>query len=77
MKGSVSVVADDGKNRQEFLLQKPNQGIFLPAGIWGVQYKYSADAVLLVFASEVYSAEDYIRDYNAYLDYLAEEGCRG
>ncbi|HRF86971.1 MAG TPA: WxcM-like domain-containing protein [Pseudomonadales bacterium] len=77
VKGSVSVVADDGKNRQEFLLQKPNQGIFLPAGIWGVQYKYSADAVLLVFASEVYSAEDYIRDYNAYLDYLAEEGCRG
>ncbi|HSC76091.1 MAG TPA: WxcM-like domain-containing protein [Pseudomonadales bacterium] len=66
-KGSVSVVADDGKTRQEFLLQKPNQGVFLPAGTWGIQYKYSADAVLLVFASEHYNASDYIRNYDDFL----------
>ncbi len=66
-KGNVSVVADDGKTRQEFLLQKPNQGVFLPAGTWGIQYKYSPDAVLLVFASEHYRADDYIRDYNDFL----------
>jgi UDP-2-acetamido-3-amino-2,3-dideoxy-glucuronate N-acetyltransferase len=66
-KGSVSVVADDGKTRQEFLLQKPNQGVFLPAGTWGIQYKYSSDAVLLVFASEHYNADDYIRNYDDFL----------
>lgn len=71
-KGSVSVVADDAKNRQEFLLQKPNQGVFLPAGTWGIQYKYSADAVLLVFASEHYNAEDYIRNYNDFLVFATE-----
>jgi hypothetical protein len=66
-KGSVSVVADDGQTRQEFLLNKPNQGVFLHAGTWGIQYKYSADAVLLVFASEHYKADDYIRNYDDFL----------
>ena len=69
-KGSVSVVADDGKTRQEFLLQKPNQGVFLPAGTWGIQYKYSSDAVLLVFASEHYNASDYIRNYDDFLEFV-------
>jgi UDP-2-acetamido-3-amino-2,3-dideoxy-glucuronate N-acetyltransferase len=71
VKGSVSVVADDGKTRQEFVLQKPNQGVFLPAGTWGIQYKYSSDAVLLVFASEHYSADDYIRNYDDFIRYVS------
>ncbi|HQQ73995.1 MAG TPA: WxcM-like domain-containing protein [Pseudomonadales bacterium] len=71
-KGTVSVVADDGNTRQEFVLQKPNQGVFLPAGTWGIQYKYSEDAVLLVFASEHYSAEDYIRNYDDFIKYCRE-----
>lgn len=66
--GSVSVVADDGDHREEFLLDRPNKGLFLPAMTWGIQYKYSADAVLLVFASEYYDAGDYIRDYDRFLE---------
>lgn len=67
IKGSCHVVADDGKQRQEFILDKPNKGIYLPPMIWGVQYKYSADAVLMVFASEYYDANDYIREYSNFL----------
>ena len=37
------------------------------ARVWGIQYKYSADAVLLVFASHYYDADDYIRDYDQFL----------
>lgn len=65
--GSCAVVADDGVNRCEFLLDRPDAGIHLPPMIWGIQYKYSADAVLLVFASEHYDATDYIRDYDSFL----------
>lgn len=65
--GSVSVVADDGVNREEFLLDRCNKGLFLPAMTWGIQYKYSPDAVLLVFASEYYDPDDYIRDYGQFL----------
>lgn len=63
VRGSCAVVADDGINRQEFLLDRQDLGIHLPPMVWGIQYKYSADAVLLVFASHYYDSADYIRDY--------------
>jgi len=65
--GSVAVVADDGKTRREFLLNKPNLGIHLPPRIWGTQYKYSKDAVLLVLASHHYASSDYIRNYDEFI----------
>lgn len=66
VRGSCAVVADDGINRQEFLLDRPDFGIHLPPMVWGIQYKYSADAVLLVFASHYYDNADYIRDYSEF-----------
>ncbi|SEA14157.1 WxcM-like domain-containing protein [Acidovorax soli] len=67
VRGSCAVVADDGTNRQEFLLDRPDIGIHLPPMVWGIQYKYSPDAVLLVFASHYYDNADYIRDYSEFL----------
>ena len=65
--GSMSVVADDGEHREEFVLDKPSMGIYLPPMTWGIQYRYSTDAVLLVFASDYYDGADYIRDYGDFL----------
>jgi len=67
VRGSCAVVADDGVNRQEFMLDRPELGIYLPPMVWGIQYKYSADAVLMVFASHFYDGADYIRDYSEFL----------
>ena len=64
--GKVSVVADDGRTRREFLLDRPDIGLYLPPLTWGIQYKYSEDAVLLVFASHYYDNADYIRDYEEF-----------
>lgn len=64
--GSVNVVADDGRVRKEFVLDRPDAGLHLPPLTWGIQYKYSPDAVLLVFASHYYDANDYIRDYEEF-----------
>lgn len=69
--GSVRVLADDGRQRQEFVLDAPSLGLYLPAMVWGTQHRYSADAVLLVFASDPYDADDYIRSYDAFLAALA------
>jgi UDP-2-acetamido-3-amino-2,3-dideoxy-glucuronate N-acetyltransferase len=66
--GSCAVVVDDGKNRAEVLLDAPNKGIYLPPLTWGIQYKYSSNAVLLVFASDPYDADDYIRSYSTFID---------
>lgn len=69
--GSCSVVADDGHVRDEFELNDPSLGLHLPPLTWGVQYKYSHDAVLLVFASEFYDAAEYIRSYGEFMDLVS------
>lgn len=65
--GSMSVVVDDGAHREEFQLDRPDAGLHVPPLVWATQYRYSPDAVLLVFASEQYDAADYIRDYDEFL----------
>jgi UDP-2-acetamido-3-amino-2,3-dideoxy-glucuronate N-acetyltransferase len=66
VRGSVTVVVDDGTNSEEIVLDAPNVGLYLPPLVWAVQYKYSADAMLLVLASDPYDPDDYIRDYDAF-----------
>ena len=66
--GRCQVMTDDGRLRQEYTLDDPTLGLYLPPMTWGVQYRYSSDAVLLVFASHCYDADDYIRDYQLFLD---------
>ncbi len=70
VKGSVVCVLEDGAQRIEIKLDQPNVGLYMPASIWGTQYRYSDDAVLLVFASHYYDANDYIRSYDAFLEYI-------
>jgi len=65
--GSCEVIADDGENRQGFLLDDPSIAVLLPPMVWGVQHRFTADAVLLVLASEKYDPADYIRDYDEFL----------
>lgn len=73
VRGSCTVLADDGVNRTEVLLDSPDKGIYLPPMVWGVQYKYSDDAVLLVFASHHYDGSDYIRNYSEFLDAVKQQ----
>lgn len=66
MHGSCRVLLDDGNNRCEVTLDGPDKGVFMPEMIWGTQYRYSGDAVLLVFASRPYEADDYLRTYEEF-----------
>ena len=68
--GSIAVIVDDGQRREEFLLNEPHIGIHIPPKVWGIQYKYSSDAVLFVLASHEYDPTDYLRDYDDYLEYM-------
>jgi UDP-2-acetamido-3-amino-2,3-dideoxy-glucuronate N-acetyltransferase len=66
--GRVAVVVDDGERRCEIELDSRAVGLYLPPMTWGTQYKYSEDAVLLVFASHLYDPDDYIRDYDQFTE---------
>jgi UDP-2-acetamido-3-amino-2,3-dideoxy-glucuronate N-acetyltransferase len=65
--GTCVVMVDDGQNRDEIILDKPNLGIHIPPMVWAAQYNYSRDAALLVLASAPYDPDDYIRDYESFL----------
>lgn len=71
--GSCRVLLDDGNRRCEVTLDRPDMGVLMPEMIWGTQYRFSPDAVLLVFASRPYEADDYLRTYD---DFLAERARR-
>lgn len=65
--GSCHVIVDDGRRRDEVVLDDPTAGLHIPPMVWSIQYKYSPDAVLAVLASAPYDPDDYIRDYDEYL----------
>jgi acetyltransferase-like isoleucine patch superfamily enzyme len=65
--GSVSVLVDDGERRDEVILREPNRALYIPAMVWGSQFRFSRDAVLGVFASRPYEPDDYVREYADYL----------
>ncbi len=65
--GSVSVHLDDGQHRAEVQLSSPAQGVVIPPMVWASQYRYTRDATLLVFASDPYDPDDYIREYGEFI----------
>lgn len=67
VKGSISVTVDDGVHRDEYTLNSPNVGLYLPPMVWGEQYNYTDDAIMLVFASHYYDTADYVRDYKEFV----------
>lgn len=70
--GNCAVIVDDGKIRSEVILDDPTLGLYVPPMIWATQYKFSSDAVLLALASDIYKADDYIRDYEDFLELVAQ-----
>jgi UDP-2-acetamido-3-amino-2,3-dideoxy-glucuronate N-acetyltransferase len=77
LRGSLSVVVDDGSSSEEIVLDQPSVALYLPPMVWAVQYRYSTDALLLVFASEHYDAADYIRDYDEFLSVIGGTASAG
>jgi dTDP-4-dehydrorhamnose 3,5-epimerase len=67
VQGSCRIVLDDGAVRSEFVLNRPDQGLFVDRLTWREMHDFSPDAVLLVIASERFDEEDYIRDYDDFL----------
>ena len=69
--GSLRCLVDDGSAREEIRLASPDLGLHIPPMVWGTQWRYTRDAVLLVLASHPYDPDDYIRDYEDFVDALA------
>lgn len=68
--GSFEVVLDDGVNKRTVLLNRPFWGLHVPPGIWASEQGFSSGSICLVLASEDYDTDDYIRDYDEYLEFI-------
>lgn len=71
--GSCKIHLDDGRETVEVLLNKPEEGLLISNDIWREMYDFSSDAVLMVLASDYYKESDYIRNYDAFLEYIKKE----
>lgn len=67
VRGSVSLVVDNGVDRAEVTLDRPTIGVSIPPMVWSVLYRHSPDAVVQTLASHAYDPSDYIRDYDEFL----------
>jgi dTDP-4-dehydrorhamnose 3,5-epimerase-like enzyme len=68
--GSFSVHLENASQKETFVLNRPNHGLYVPPGAWRVIDDFSAGAVMLVLASDVYDENDYIRSYHQFLQYV-------
>lgn len=71
--GAFEVVLDDGVNKRTVTLNRPFYGLHIPPGIWAAEQGFSSGSVCLVLASEKYEAEDYIREYDEFVNYRKEQ----
>ena len=65
--GSCRFVLDNGKQREEVVLDKSTIGLLINDLTWREMYDFSPDCVLMLLASEYYDELDYIRDYDEFL----------
>ncbi|WP_258297616.1 sugar 3,4-ketoisomerase [Paenibacillus peoriae] len=66
--GNCKIHLDNTKRTLEVLLDSPTKVLLLEPNDWHEMYDFSPDCVLLVLASELYQADDYIRDYDTFIE---------
>ncbi len=69
--GAFDVTVDDGHRRLTFHLDRPYRALYIPAGIWRTIGNFTSGSVCLALASCKYDADDYVRDYNQFLQLTA------
>jgi len=66
--GEVNLICDDGNNQIETLLTPSNEAVLVPCGIWAVQEYIQDNSVIIVFCDQPYDENDYIRDYDEFIN---------
>ncbi|MDE6490385.1 MAG: FdtA/QdtA family cupin domain-containing protein [Muribaculaceae bacterium] len=71
--GSFDVTLTDGRRTEVFTLNRPYRALYIPAGIWRSIDNFSSGSVCLVLTSELFSEDDYVRDFDRFLQLTAEK----
>jgi len=74
LSGNLDVQVDDGTDTRTIQLNRPWIGLHIPPMTWASEGNFSPNTVYLVIASEPYSAESYIRDYDEFIKEVKRRG---
>ena len=69
LNGSLKIKLKTPKDEEVRILDNPSEGLMIGPGIWNEMYDYSEGCVVLVLCSDKYDEEDYLRDYDVYVEY--------
>lgn len=67
--GSFELIVDDGKAKKIFTLNSPSKAVQMPSGLWRELKNFSSGSVCLVLCSDFYNENDYIRNYQDFLNF--------
>ena len=73
LSGSFDVVIDDGNEKNTFTLNRSYYGLYVPKGLWREMENFSTNSLALILSSTDYNANDYIRDYDVFVN-LKKDG---
>ena len=68
LSGSFDVVLHDGITSCRYALNRSYKGLYVPEMYWRHMENFSTNAVCLVLASTFYSDEDYILDFENFIN---------
>lgn len=68
VKGSCKIHLNNGTQKREISLSSPDKGLLINSMVWREMYDFSDDCVLMVLANNHYDENDYIRDYNKFME---------
>lgn len=71
--GSFDITLDDGKKKQTVTLNRSNIGLHVAPGIWVELRNFSSGSVCLTLCSDPFRPDDYVRDYNEFLQLTASK----
>lgn len=71
LSGSFQVVLKNGNAIEYITLNNPTKGLLIPPGTWRELVDFSSGAVCLAVVSTTFDEDDYIRDFDEYKNYLA------
>lgn len=69
--GSLKIKCFNKNNEAVYELNKPDEALYIAPNVWRTSFEHSPDSVLLVLSSLEYNEEDYIRDYDKYMEVIS------
>jgi len=67
LSGTLDVLLDDGIRKRIVTLNRPYTGLYIPAMIWRRLENFSTNTVCLILASQHFSEQEYVRDFETFL----------